>query len=123
MAKTNNSSAIIYCRVASVKQGVKGTAIDTQETRCLEYAKDKKLKVIKTFKDEGVSGRLIERPSMQDMLAYINQHSNLRPITVIIEDISCFARDLDAHIQLRNAISAAGGKLESPCIKFQVGTR
>ena len=118
MTKSNKPCAIAYCRVSSVKQVVEGTGLESQETRCIEYAKYKKLDVIKTFKDEGVSGGLIERPGMQDMLAYLKKHSKQQSITVIIDDISRLARGLDAHIQLRNAISSAGGKLESPSIEF-----
>ncbi|MFK5978044.1 MAG: recombinase family protein [Rhizobiaceae bacterium] len=37
---------------------------------------------------------------------------------VIIDDISRLARGLDAHPKLRQSLSSAGGKLESPSIKF-----
>ena len=37
---------------------------------------------------------------------------------MLIDDVSRLARGLDAHLQLRVAISKAGGKLESPSIEF-----
>ena len=84
----------------------------------MEYAKYKGLNVIKAFRDEGVSGGLIERPGMQEMLTFLKRHTKREPIVVIIDDISRLARGLDAHIQLRSAINSAGGRLESPSIEF-----
>lgn len=54
---------------------------------------------------------------MSAMLAYLHEHRDKQPI-VLIDDISRLARGLEAHIQLRTAISGAGGKLESPSIEF-----
>jgi hypothetical protein len=52
------------------------------------------------------------------MLAFLKQHRRTTTHIVIIDAISRLARGLEAHIQLRTAISAAGGKLESPSIEF-----
>ena len=110
--------AVTYCRVSSLKQVKKGDGLSSQETRCKEYAGYKGYQVIEVFRDEGVSGGLTDRPSMQAMLTYLKTHSKQFPIVVIIDDISRLARGLDAHIQLRTAIGAAGGRLESPSIEF-----
>ena len=110
--------AVIYCRVSSQKQVKKGDGLGSQETRCREYAKHRGYQVTEVFRDEGVSGSLINRPSMQDMLTYLKQHKKKQEHIVIIDDISRLARDLEAHIQLRTSIGDAGGKLESPSIEF-----
>ncbi len=115
MNKTHH--AIIYCRVSSVAQLQKGDGLASQETRCRDYARMKGYQVCKVFKDEGASGSLIERPAMQAMLGFLRQ-SDKDQYFVLIDDISRLARGLEAHIQLRTAISAAGGKLESPSIEF-----
>ena len=108
---------VIYCRVSSNKQVKKGDGLGSQETRCREYAKHKDYDVIEVFRDEGVSGGMIDRPGMQDMLKFLRRHKK-EEYVVLIDDISRLARGLEAHIQLRTAISAAGGKLESPSIEF-----
>jgi site-specific DNA recombinase len=108
--------AVIYCRVSSHKQAKEGHGLDSQETRCREYARYKTLEVVQVFEDEGVSGKLTERPGMRDMLNFIGQQRE--PYTVIIDDISRLARGLEAHIELRTSIQAAGGILESPSIEF-----
>jgi len=113
----NPSNAVIYCRVSSAKQVKKGDGLGSQTTRCREYAKHKNLEVIHVFRDEGVSGSVIDRPGMQAMLKFIKKIKHEQTV-VLIDDISRLARGLEAHLQLRTAISAVGGKLESPSIEF-----
>lgn len=118
MSKQNTTpKAVIYCRVSSTAQVTKGDGLGSQETRCREYAKHKQYKIVEVFKDEGVSGSLIDRPGMQAMLKFLRA-SQKKQHVVIIDDISRLARGLEAHIQLRMAIGEAGGKLESPSIEF-----
>jgi len=94
-----------------------GHGLQSQQTRCEQFAKVKGYEVVESFHDEGVSGGLIERPGMQSLLSFLNGNKG-KNITVIIDDISRLARSLEAHIQLRMAISNAGGILESPSIEF-----
>ncbi len=109
--------AVIYCRVSSLKQVKEGHGLESQDTRCREYAKLKKYEVVKAFHDEGVSGGMIDRPKMQEMLSFLKKNKKEKH-AVIIDDISRLARGLEAHLELRAAIAQAGGKLESPSIEF-----
>ena len=110
--------AAIYCRVSSTKQVREGHGLESQESRCRDYASYKGYEVVEIFRDEGVSGGMIDRPGMQDLLAFLRKHSgDVKPV-VVIDDISRLARGIEAHIQLRTAIDAAGGQLESPSIEF-----
>src|SRR5690606_3470640 len=106
------------CRVSSVRQLKEGDGLASQETRCREYARHKGYDIVQVFRDEGVSGGMIDLPGMQAMLAFLRQHKNAGGLSVIIDDISRLARGLQAHIELRSAIGQAGGKLESPSIEF-----
>ena len=110
--------AVIYARVSSVRQLKEGDGLASQETRCREYARHKGYEIAHIFRDEGVSGGMIDRPGMQSMLRYLRKHSAARACIVIIDDISRLARGLNAHLELRTAIGNAGGKLESPSIEF-----
>lgn len=85
-------------------------------TRCREFAKHKGYKVVKVFLDDA-SGGLINRPGMQSMLAYLRKNRS-DPHVVLIDDISRLARDIVAHITLREEISSASGVLQSPSIEF-----
>ena len=74
--------------------------------------------VREVFRDEAVSGSLIQRPGMQDLLAHVRQYKTSGECIVLIDDISRLARSLQAHLDLRSAISEAGGRIESPSIEF-----
>ena len=108
--------AVIYRRVSSIKQTKVGDGLFSQETRCRDFAKMKGYEVIEVFSDD-VSGSLIDRPGMRALLAAVRKHRG-EEVVVIIDDVSRLARDLTAHLELRSAISAAGGMLESPSIEF-----
>ena len=118
MKENRERKAVIYCRVSSAKQVTEGHGLGSQETRCREYAGHKGYEIAETFRDEGISGGLIDRPRMQAMLAFLHKHRRHRQHVVIIDDISRLARGIEAHIQLRTEIQGAGGKLESPSIEF-----
>jgi site-specific DNA recombinase len=109
--------AVIYARVSSVKQVTEGNGLASQETRCRDYAKHKNYEIIDVFRDEGLSGKLLDRPNMKAMLSYLKKHKHEK-LVVIIDDISRLARDIETHIRLRASITDAGGKLESPSIEF-----
>ncbi|VAW75400.1 hypothetical protein MNBD_GAMMA13-702 [hydrothermal vent metagenome] len=108
--------AVIYCRVSSAAQTKRGDGLGSQETRCQEYANMRGYTVIAAFKDD-VSGGLVDRPGMNAMLAHLKKHKK-DPQIVLIDDISRLARGVQAHIELRAAISLAGGILESPTVDF-----
>lgn len=110
--------AVIYCRVSSLRQLKEGHGLVSQETRCREYARHRNYEIKEVFRDEGVSGGMIDRPGMQAMLSFLRKEKNGEAQVVIIDDISRLARGLQAHIELRAAIGQAGGKLESPSIEF-----
>ncbi len=114
---THSQRAISYVRVSSVAQVKKGQGAESQAARCEEYARMKGYRVEKVFEDKAVSGSLVERPGMKQLLAYLraNRKDNIR---VLIDDISRLARGLNAHLALRASIAQAGGVLESPSIEF-----
>lgn len=118
MTQSTDQIAFIYCRVSSPKQVREGHGLDAQESRCREYAGYKGHEVLEVYREEGVSGELFDRPAMQAMLKRVSKLSRTSQPIVIIDDISRLARSIESHIQLRTAISGAGGRLESPSIEF-----
>ncbi len=109
--------AVTYVRVSSAAQVAKGHGAESQAARCEEFAKMKGYTVVKTFADKAVSGSLVERPAMKELLAFLRKHRK-ENIRVLIDDISRLARGLEAHLALRAEIAKAGGVLESPSIEF-----
>ena len=116
MTAQTNKKAVIYCRVSSVRQTTHGNGLESQETRCREFAQYRGYEIIETFSDD-MSGSIIGRPGMQAMLKFL-RNKRKQELVVIIDDISRLARGLEAHLQLRSAIASAGATLESPSIEF-----
>ena len=112
------TKAVIYARISSVAQLQKGHGLESQATRCREYARMKNYAVAEIFHDEAVSGGVIDRPGITAMLEYLKQHKSASPHVVVIDDISRIARDIKTHLELRSAIAEVGAKLESPSIEF-----
>ncbi|UWR58592.1 recombinase family protein [Phaeobacter inhibens] len=108
--------AVIYTRVSGAKQVREGDGLASQENRCREYATYKDYDVVEVFSDD-MSGKFERRPAMDRMLAFLRLHPK-NSVVVIIDDISRFARNVQAHIKLRETLSEAGGVLESPSIEF-----
>jgi DNA invertase Pin-like site-specific DNA recombinase len=111
------SIAAIYTRVSSKAQIAKGDGLASQESHCRDHALYKGYTVEAVFAERGVSGGLVDRPEMKGLLTWLRKHRKDEPV-VIIDDISRIARSVEAHIKLRAAIGAAGGRLESPSIEF-----
>ena len=63
--------AVIYSRVSSAKQVEEGHGLDSQETRCREYAERQGYDVIRTFHEKGVSGGQLDRPSFGALIAFL----------------------------------------------------
>ncbi len=108
--------AVIYSRISTKGQGKKGDGLNSQATRCREFAKYRDLEVVEVFQDSQ-SGSMIDRPGMQAMLKYLRKHRKDK-ITVLIDDLSRLARGMEAHIRLRTAIAETGAELASPSIEF-----
>lgn len=109
--------AVIYCRVSSAKQVEEGHGLDSQDTRCREYARARGYEVIRSFHEKAVSGGVMERPAFGTMIAFLKARK-VEGMIVIIDDISRFARDIESHWTLRRTLKSLGGKLESPSITF-----
>jgi site-specific DNA recombinase len=110
--------ALIYCRVSSERQVKEGHGLDGQERNCRRFAELRGYEVAEVFRDEGVSGGLINREGMEKMLDYLDANGRDGEWIVLIDDIKRLARDLIGHFTLRKAISSRGALLESPSHKF-----
>jgi site-specific DNA recombinase len=113
----DSKPAVIYCRVSSAAQTKRGDGLASQETRCREFARMRGYNVVHDPFVDDASGSLVDRKGMQKLLAFLRENRALKP-RVLIDDISRLARGMKAHIELRAAISLAGGELESPTVEF-----
>jgi len=101
--------AVIYCRVSSDKQAREGHGLEGQEKRCRDFAFYNEFEIEAVFKDQAVSGGLIDRPGIQALLDYVIEHGD--GYAIIVDDINRFARDVVAHFTLKKAIKDAKSDL------------
>lgn len=109
--------ALIYCRVSSEKQVNEGHGLDSQEQRCIGKAKELNLDVAQIFRDEGVSGGLLDRPAMLNLIQYMDDHSD-ELFVVIFDDLKRFARQTEVHLSLKSEL-AIKRKARLECLNFK----
>ena len=121
MSEQNNSptKAVIYCRVSSTKQIEEGHGLQSQETRCRQYAEGKGYEVEAVFPD-GVSGggNFLLRPGMVALIAYLDAQPDQNYV-VIFDDLKRFARDTEFHMKLRRELTARSATVECLNFKFE----
>lgn len=62
--------SVIYLRVSTTKQ-VEGASLETQQFLCQDWNTRNKIVVERTFHDDGVSAKTLDRPAMREMLSYL----------------------------------------------------
>ena len=110
--------AIIYCRVSSDRQVKEGHGNDGQENSCRRFADSRSYQVVKVFKDEGISGGIIDRPGIDELIDYLDAHRK-ENFVVIVDDIKRLARDVVTHFQLKKIVNSDEATLESPSHSFE----
>ena len=109
--------AVIYCRVSSKSQEEEGHGLQSQETRCQEYAKSKGYLVEAAFPDTITGGGdFMKRPGMVALLSYLDAQPGENYV-VIFDDLKRFARDTRFHLDLRDAFRKRKAKIE--CLNFK----
>ena len=110
-------AALIYCRVSSKSQELEGHGLQSQETRCREYASLKGYDVEAVFPDTITGGGdFMKRPGMVALLSYLDAQPTENYI-VIFDDLKRFARDTRFHLDLRDAFRKRGALIE--CLNFK----
>jgi len=103
--------AFAYLRV-SAKGQVDGDGFTRQEIAIAEYGKVHNLKIIQSFREEGISGTsdLENRPALQNLMQAL--HSNGTK-TVLVEKLDRLARDLMIQESILHDLRKNGFKLIS----------
>lgn len=109
-------SAVIYCRVSSVGQQKDGHGLESQETRCRQFAAEQGLEVVAVFPDTITGGGdFMKRPGMVALLSFLDAQPSER-FTVIFDDLKRYARDTEFHLRLRREMVARGATRK--CLNF-----
>jgi DNA invertase Pin-like site-specific DNA recombinase len=99
------NKAVIYARYSSSSQNEQ--SIDTQIDICKQYAKERKLVVVKEYVDKGISGTSANRPAFKQM---INDSYNGLFKYVIVYKLDRFARDEFDDIRFERLLNDNGVK-------------
>ena len=59
---------LIYTRVSTQRQADEGVSLDAQEAECRAYCERHQLGNVEVLRDEGFSGKSLDRPGMQELL-------------------------------------------------------
>jgi len=110
--------AIIYCRVSSDRQVNEGHGLDSQERICKDFALKNNYKVVKVFKGEGESGRLFDRPSVKELITYLDKNP-FEKYVVIFDDLKRFARGVETHLKFKSELLSRGVILKCPNFVFE----
>ena len=117
--RSGKTYALIYCRVSSDRQASEGHGLDSQESRCRQYASQRGYETVEVFRDSVTGGGdFMKRPAMRELLSYVekNAHKNY---VVIFDDLKRFARDVAKHWELRHLFTKLNVELESPNFEFK----
>lgn len=110
--------SLICCRVSSDKQVREGHGLESQEQRGKKYSDEKGYFFEKTFLDEGVSGSILDRPAIREILQHIEKNPGKKYV-VIFDAIDRIARDVQVHWAIKQAFESLGARVESPNFKFE----
>lgn len=100
--------AVVYVRVSSVRQAEDGLPIESQIEQCQAKARALGARVLRVFRDDGLSGRTTRRPAFLEAMEYCEQQ---RVDFFVCWSTSRFARNrLDAALHKR-ALANLGTRL------------
>lgn len=105
------NKALVYCRVSTEEQAEKGHSLETQEKFCREFAKRNSYTVTHVYRDDGKSGKKLQRPALQALIAQIQEKKNVQ--AVIVQETDRLARNTIDHLTIRALLRKAGVKLLS----------
>lgn len=109
--------AVIYCRVSAKSQETDGHGLESQETRCRQYAAAQGYEVVAVFPDTITGGGdFMQRPGMVSLLAFLDDQPD-DDFVVIFDDLKRFARDTRFHLDLRDAFRKRGATIQ--CLNFK----
>jgi len=99
-------TAVLYQRVACAPdaENSRGSATQAQQEAVRRKAAELGATIVEEFTDMGVSGLTTNRPGLQQMLAYIDEHDTTY---CIVNDLARLARDQSAYEAIRDALTVA----------------
>lgn len=103
--------AVIYCRV-STKEQTENFSLETQRKSCTDFCNKQSLEISKTFIEAGESAKTVNRTEFKKLLEYCRMNKGLVQ-SLVVYNVSRFARSMRDHAQVRAHLSSLGISLKS----------
>ena len=115
MTEPAKKKAVIYLRSAITLQSPEDELFENTMSALQHYQiVEQGYELIKAYHDKGVSGNSTNRPAFNQMLDDLKANQDDEPVSVIVSDLSCLARDEQILLTMRDKIIEAGGRIASP---------
>ncbi len=86
-------NAVSYVRVSSDDQAKHGYSIGQQITNNMQFALNNGYTIVRTFKDEGISAKNLNRPALQELISFCSDKTN-RIEAVIVWKLDRISRNV-----------------------------
>ncbi len=106
----DQKTCFIYCRVSTEEQAKEGYSIEAQTDICTKKAHELEYEILETFKDEGQSATVSNRPEFLKMLEQIDTR---KVGAIIVYNTDRFARNATDHFLIKEQLKKAGTRLIS----------
>ena len=93
-SSVSRKKAYGYVRVSTEEQAEQGISLQVQRSKVRAYAKLHDLNLVSIFADEGVSGRTLDRPGLQELLATVSGKDDETVIVYRLNRLSRHTRHL-----------------------------
>jgi DNA invertase Pin-like site-specific DNA recombinase len=112
--------AVIYCRVSTEDQAKEGFSLSAQEERLKAYCTAKNWTVVRTYIDDGYSGRSDDRPAYKDMMSKRDEwdvmvvlkmdriHRNSKNFTLMMEELKRTGKEFTSMQESFDTTTAMG---------------
>lgn len=101
--------AVGYIRVSSIDQAETGQSLEAQEQKIKDFCRAKGYVLLNIFRDEGRSGRKLNRPGLQAALDLVCRQTAV----LVVYSLSRLSRSLIDCVQTFQKIERCGGGLVS----------
>jgi site-specific DNA recombinase len=105
------TSGVIYCRV-STKEQIEGTSLESQEAACREYARQRNIKVLKTFVERGESAKFADRTQLIELIDFCRESKD-KIQSLLVWKVDRFARNVGDHFNIKATLMKYGVRVVS----------
>jgi len=105
------TNGVIYCRVSS-KEQIEGTSLESQEAACREYARQRNIRILKTFVERGESAKFADRTQLIELIDFCRESKD-KIQSLLVWKVDRFARNVGDHFNIKATLMKYGVRVVS----------